>query len=480
MVMKVKFGYRKLSKEEAESGAFGPKGLRIAKLPEWTATIEEMCHRVIEEQGGFTKLADWLNDQGIAPGPYVISGKWNRRNVVELLSDPILSGCRTFRDTICKMFYKTGKSRAQRNPEGPMLKEYPELAHISTELNAQVRAIIDAGKDVDEDSDHPLTGRPRKDSLFPGQQAVCGYCDGLMYRYGMFVRCQNTMSTGPRTCWNHVQPKIEVIHAKVLPWIFQVLSQHPQFRETIAMAAWTEFQRLNKRRSSAGDSVTQTISALQKQCDRLVKAISKVDDGEDLIREYNVAKKSLEEAKAQQKELAKQSEESDFVSLDDVRLRLDDALTNLARTSFEFASLLRRIIPRFEIVGVQQLNCPQVRPRAKLTLQIDASDGSEGLCVETIIDLFDAPLPIANLAKCVEAKRASPDKTLKQLAQQLGINHMTIKRALDYARLMESKGMTEPFDELVAEPTNASRWTSPRRYPPTRDGAGDVRPVSSG
>ena len=33
MVQKVRFGYRKLSKAEAASGLFGPKGLRIAKLP---------------------------------------------------------------------------------------------------------------------------------------------------------------------------------------------------------------------------------------------------------------------------------------------------------------------------------------------------------------------------------------------------------------------------------------------------------------
>ncbi|MCE9531923.1 MAG: recombinase family protein, partial [Planctomycetes bacterium] len=36
MVLKVRFGYRKLSKEEAASGQFGTPGLRIAKLPEWT------------------------------------------------------------------------------------------------------------------------------------------------------------------------------------------------------------------------------------------------------------------------------------------------------------------------------------------------------------------------------------------------------------------------------------------------------------
>ena len=37
MVMKVKYGYRKLTDEEAQSGQFGPKGLRIAKADAETA-----------------------------------------------------------------------------------------------------------------------------------------------------------------------------------------------------------------------------------------------------------------------------------------------------------------------------------------------------------------------------------------------------------------------------------------------------------
>ena len=65
MVMKVKFGYRKLTKEEAESGTFGPKGLRVAKLSEWTPTVVEMRRRVLAAQGGFTKLCDFLNDEVI-------------------------------------------------------------------------------------------------------------------------------------------------------------------------------------------------------------------------------------------------------------------------------------------------------------------------------------------------------------------------------------------------------------------------------
>ena len=47
MVSKVKFGYRKLTREEAASGKFGPVGLRLAKLDRDTPKIHEMRLRVL-------------------------------------------------------------------------------------------------------------------------------------------------------------------------------------------------------------------------------------------------------------------------------------------------------------------------------------------------------------------------------------------------------------------------------------------------
>src|SRR5579863_2695829 len=47
MTMKIKFGYRKLTKEEAASGQFGPKGLRVAKIAECTPIIREMRRRIM-------------------------------------------------------------------------------------------------------------------------------------------------------------------------------------------------------------------------------------------------------------------------------------------------------------------------------------------------------------------------------------------------------------------------------------------------
>ena len=80
----------------------------------------------------YTAVADWLDAEGIEPGPYVEAGRWTARLVVELLDDPILSGTRTFRDTICRPIFKTGKHKPVKNGN-PETEHCPELAHLSVE-----------------------------------------------------------------------------------------------------------------------------------------------------------------------------------------------------------------------------------------------------------------------------------------------------------------------------------------------------------
>lgn len=85
--------------EEAASGAFGPPGLRIAKRSEQTPILRDVLRRVLTSKS-YASITDHLNSTGVTPGPYVTGGRWSPRVLVELLSDPILAGMRTFRDTV--------------------------------------------------------------------------------------------------------------------------------------------------------------------------------------------------------------------------------------------------------------------------------------------------------------------------------------------------------------------------------------------
>jgi len=89
----------------------------------------------------YAAIADWLQAEGIEPRPYVEGGRWTARLVVELLDDPILSGTRTFRDTICRPIFRTGKHKPVKNAK-PETEHWSELAHLSVEEHELLRQEI--------------------------------------------------------------------------------------------------------------------------------------------------------------------------------------------------------------------------------------------------------------------------------------------------------------------------------------------------
>jgi hypothetical protein len=78
--------------------------------------------------------------------------------------------------------------------------------------------------------------------------------------------------------------------------------------------------------------------------------------------------------------------------------------------------------------------------------------------VAMTIDLFEPPAHVRAIGACVEARRSDPRLSLAKIGERTGFKLMTVKRALDYAKLMEAEGLADPYRELTARPDSASRW----------------------
>jgi hypothetical protein len=373
--------------------------------------------------------------------------------------------------------YRTGKHRSRPNPDGPEVRKYPELAHMTPEEHTELLAVIN---DVEQESgagqakgrESPLWNRPRARSLWPGQHATCAICGGRMYRYGDFLRCQHSTVNSVRPCWNHVQVEYTFTHTKVLAWVMNVLNRQPAVRERVIQIAWSEFERVRQRHRRSGGSLQEGITDLEGQEKRLAKAIAKGGEMDALLAELAEAQSQLRQARRKLKQITQEVEEnSEFSSQEDVAARLDEALARMTLVSLDFADFLRQLIPVFVIQPVQALDRPQVRPRAKLTLRLDAwtTQGETPFETSVELDLFEPPLHIHHLQACLVAKQACPEASLKEIAASLGINHMTVNRAFDYARRMEKEGMIDPYREIHEQPAQASRWGKrPTRQIPGR------------
>ncbi|MCA9097870.1 MAG: recombinase family protein, partial [Planctomycetaceae bacterium] len=264
MVTKVKFGYRKLTKEEAMSGQFGPIGLRMAKIPECTSIIEEMVAWAISGDS-YQLIAERMNNRQISPGPYVINELWTGRLVDEFLHDPILYGKRRFRRTLSKMVFATGRSRRLKNPNSPLQQTYPGLAHISREKFEELQLVLDRRRIPAGRRTKPKGQRgSRNITLFPGQLMNCGICGGRMYRLDRCLKCCNVISKGPRTCWNHVQVPTELAIHRVLEKLVSSLDQFPSFRQSFAEAVWESYQSQKNKRDLTRNSMESVLNELNR------------------------------------------------------------------------------------------------------------------------------------------------------------------------------------------------------------------------
>jgi hypothetical protein len=207
------------------------------------------------------------------------------------------------------------------------------------------------------------------------------------------------------------------------------------------------------------------ISALERQSANLATAIAEGGQLQALLEKLQGVEDALQQARsAQLAEQQRSAESGGLPTKEQIDEMLPELLLRLVGSSFEFADLMRRIFPQFVIQPVQALDTPLVRPRAKLTFRPGSlvgnrpANGAEIADTQVTIDLFEWPVHIRHMSSCLAAKAESPHLSLKKIATQLGINYMTVKRSLDYARRMQAAGLTDPYRELFERPEIASRW----------------------
>ena len=463
MVQQVKYGYRKLTAEEADSGEFGTKGLRIAKHSDCTPIICAMRERVMRTSN-FEAVADWLVEEGVPPGPNVRNERWTGKLVADLLRDPILSGTRRFRQVLYKPTFETGKHRREKNPE-PETKEYPELAHMTCN-EQEAMWVVTGGPDDWEGGQpvnpHPRSGVARSRSLWPGQSAICGACGGEMWLMGKFLKCENSLKRNGKTCWNHVQVNVDLVRDRMIDWLLTWFDANPECREAFVDSAWHEIRRLDSRKVDSTNADNRALASLQKQAMNMARAIA---DGGQLVTLLEQLKITESRIKELRKNVVRREEpvelDYQFTSKEDVEEHVDVALRCVVARSFEFSDVMRRFFSEFVIRPVQALDTGQVRARGQLCIQRqdDTEVASADRAEDWIeLDFFDAPKHIAAVAQCTSLRTENPKLSLRKIADQLDVSYMTIKRALKYGRLMQEHRMTDPYRPLFEYPDNASRW----------------------
>jgi hypothetical protein len=466
MVFKVGFGYRKLTKEEAKSGEYGPVGLREAKVPEHTPIIHEMRRIFMETKSPATALA-WLRKENISLGPYVIKGKWTRQHLKRLVCDPKLHGGRMFRRKIFTRIYRTGKFRRDSNPE-PEQHYVPELAHMAREEQESMLAAVGwriRWNDCDGTRPSPRRGIPRYKSVWPAYACQCGACKLPMVISGDHLRCPRCLKVNGRTCWNRVEVPLETLRQQVHAWLLKQFDSCPAARQAFVDAAWTEMQQRQRKSSTREEKLRAKLAELKTQIGNVKKAIRMGGKLKSLVGDLKQLEKKYRKLRAKLRKQPADGLTASCLTKEDVDSQLSAVLMRLMCKSYDFNQIMRQFFPEFVIIPVQALDTGQVHPRGKLRFVTDPSRPLEepGNSVEVTFDLFTPPVHIGLLPKIREtyARAAAADEkppSYQKVAETVVTSNMTVKRARAYERLMKAVNTEDPFRELTAPPEKASRW----------------------
>ena len=260
--------------------------------------------------------------------------------------------------------------------------------------------------------------------------------------------------------------RLQISAAFATTWLLEQFNSSVEFRNTLLPVVREQPAHLDTRRNLDRERREAEIAALRTRERNLRKSIGIAEkltgaQLESLVGDLSAVTLELNK-KLEQKQLAAlPPEPACEVREDEIANQLPELLNYLIETSFEMAEVMRGLVPRCVIVPVQAFDSGQVHPRAKLYLHAVHSVSSAGetdAFEELRCDLFEPPVHLAQLREAVRLRSLSPRPTLKQIGSLLGTSYMTIKRALAAASKMESLRLTEPFVELTAKPTYASRW----------------------
>jgi len=478
MVTKIPYGFRKLSKEEAQSGRFGPKGLRVAKLPEVTPIVRGMKDRVMLGET-YEAVARWLNDEGVPTGPYSSKDRWTGKQAINYLRNPLLHGERVFgaRQVVRK---RTTGQKIRKPGEDPVRKDYPELGHLTSEEHAELIAEMDR-----RIAAHPRSqrvkagpkGRARSKTLFPGQLMICGVCGSPFYWRGSIgLQCCSRGDPSQGGCWNHVQVNGDIVRRRVRDFLLAMFDDRPDAKAILIKVALTECERLQGRGNRELDRAKIDIRRLKKEQRNLAAAIRKGGEMNVLVETLQQVEKDLTAAKRALTRLQKQAQDSPVsVGEDTVEAQLPDILDHLFANSYEVSAMMRRIIPKFVVQPLQAIDTGKPVARAYITFRVAAlaDHKSNGKYVprpgdfSVALDLFDAPAHIRCLDDAARLHEEHPKWSAEKIAEAIGpdVKRWSVRLALKLHAKMQELSVVEAYVPIT-DPSQVSRWRMQNGHTP--------------
>ena len=431
------------------------------RLPEAEDVYRKWFER-LDRGETYAEISDWLNELGIAPGPYCRNNKWDCRMVSRITHNPILKGER-FRNKRKTRRRSDGKYKSVKaSPEDLLTRHVPHLAFFEEDYYDRVVAKSDARnikyRRNGNGGPDPCANRPKKRTRFPGQSIYCGVC-GRMFVFGGHGQTDRLMCQGAREhkCWNGITVDAPLTARKVAEALFAEIEGLVDFDSSFLAMVNEEADRLDGVRETHLRDLDKKLNQVRREIDNLMKFIRSGDSS-------NRVRAELRRLEEEEKQFLFEKDENERIPsnavvvppVEKIKQVAREAFKDLAVDSYEFGKRLRALTGKIMVYPFRSIDGGHLELRGKFKLQLanllpdqrqrDAL--KQPLERELRLDLFEPPQRVEFRERVVALRQ---EMTEREAAKKLGITITAACRAYALHRNMQQQGLADPY-VLVKEP----------------------------
>jgi hypothetical protein len=450
MVRLPSYGYR------LEPG--GKHESQASKDPAAEAIFSEWFDR-LEEGASFAEIADWLKVGNVPLSGGTRATCWTACLVGKITNNPILKGLRVRNQKIAVRVNETGRRRTQKAPpEERLERQCPWLAFIEPDRYDRIVHKLRSrnAKFATQSASDPRKGRPKKHSLWPGQQIRCGVC-GRPYFWGGHGQKTHLMCQGAKdyVCWNSLSIDGRLARQRFTELVMSELDRLPDI--WVVLQSFLEKQALSiqSKADLDRDALNNRIAKLVAERDRLIVFIAggtphdslreKLDSVEAEIRELRSRKLCEQEARTRPA----------LPPLDEFQEQLRGVIGEQDTQPRLFGRTLRRIFKSIVVLPYQYIDGQRCVLRATAKIVLPHTLKSLGASPELLlrsheVDLFEPPSPIRWRTEIMQ--RRDVGMRLRDIAEDLGIHLPDVQRAIKLTKMMTALGTSDPYRRIYEPP----------------------------
>lgn len=468
----------------------------LMKDPDAEPIFKEWFRR-LEMGEPYAAIADWLIELGVPPGPGARSGKWSGKLVKETTFNSILKGVRQRNRRKSKRTNKTGRYGTIKAPPEELLeRECPHLAFFEPDYYDRIIRMLEEnnakysrGKMEKKD---PLCNRPKKRTRFPGQLIECGIC-GRPYVFGGHGQTDHLMCNGAREyrCWNGITVDGPLAAEKISQAVLLEFEELEGFDQELLQLLEVQADQKWKGFETESVRLASEIDRIDRELQNLLRFIREGVGSESIRAELLRLEQDKRRLLAQRDSLPARPNSSIAIpTAMELRQLAEEEFSGLALDSFEFASLMRQLIPKIVVFPFRDCLGGKLVLKSRFRLRLAEllpSRDRRNVFRDSFEKLLDVDLfnpcqrvefreKIVALTSTVNP-HSGKNYSIKDAAALLGITATAAQWSVKLQRKMEELGIDDPFLPVIEPPNDFSKLRrhlhARYRFDPL-DQAGDV------